>query len=50
MAKFIKAFSGCETGEIYPTLFQPGDECPKDLEDAARAAGVLEAKKATPKK
>lgn len=47
MPKFSAPFSGCRRGEIYPTAFAPGDECPDELVDAARATGVLaeEAKK-----
>ena len=41
MAKFSKPFSGCKSGEIYPTEFQQGDECPAELEDAARSCGAL---------
>lgn len=51
MAKFSKPFSGCRSGEIYPTEFEPGDECPAELEDAARSCDALEeAKKAAAKK
>jgi hypothetical protein len=46
MAKFSKAFTGCKAGEIYPIEFQPGDECPKELEPAARAVGAIPAAKA----
>lgn len=42
MAKFSKAFRGARKGEIYPTDFAPGDECPPELERAAQACGVLE--------
>jgi hypothetical protein len=41
MAKFIKRFSGCKDGEIYPTEFQPDDECPPELEAAALSVGAL---------
>lgn len=44
MAKFIKAFLGCTGGEVYPTEFAVGDDCPKDLEEAARSTGALPAK------
>ena len=41
MVKFAKTFRGVKAGEIYPTEFEPGDDCPPELEDAARACGVL---------
>lgn len=44
MAKFSKAFLGCKSGEIYPTQFHEGDECPSELEDAARSVGALDVK------
>jgi hypothetical protein len=40
--KFSKPFKGVKAGEIYPTDFEPGDECPPELEQAARASEVLE--------
>jgi len=43
MMKFIKEFKGCKQGDIYPTQFGPGDECPPELLEAAEAEGVLEA-------
>jgi len=46
MAKFTKAFCGCKAGDIYPTDFVPGDDCPAELEDAARSVGALPAVKA----
>jgi hypothetical protein len=42
MATLIKPFKGVKNGEIYPTEFQVGDECPEELEDGARAVGALE--------
>jgi hypothetical protein len=48
MAKFTKEFTGCKAGEIYPTTFAAGDDCPPELEDAARECGVL-AETAEPK-
>ncbi|MBH9725120.1 hypothetical protein JAO10_32845 [Burkholderia contaminans] len=54
MATLIKPFRGVKNGEIYPTEFEVGDECPDELEDGARALGALEGsedkKPATPKK
>lgn len=41
MAKFTKPFSGCKDGDIYPTEFQPRDECPPELEAAAHSVGAL---------
>lgn len=40
---FSKEFFGVRDGEIYPTTFQPGDECPPELVDAAQSLEVLEA-------
>ena len=48
MAKFAKPFRGVPAGEIYPVQYQPGDECPPELEKAAKALGALEQPK--PKK
>jgi len=42
MTKFAKEWRAVKAQEIYPTEFAPGDDCPPDLEDAARACGVLE--------
>lgn len=41
--KFTKSFYGCKAGDIYPTRFNAGDECPKELEAAAIALGAAEA-------
>lgn len=46
MAKFTKAFTGCKAGEIYPTDFAAGDECPAELEAAAASVGALASAKA----
>lgn len=51
--KLSKAISGVVDGEVYPRTFAPGDDCPPELENAAREAGALEnkaAKKAPEKK
>lgn len=45
MAKFNKRFYGVRHQEIYPTQFEPGDECPPELEEAARADGAIAASK-----
>jgi len=39
--RFLKSFSGVVVGEIYPTQFKLGDDCPAELEDAALALDVL---------
>lgn len=39
--KFSKPFKGVRKGEIYPTEFAPGDECPKELEVAAKSVNAL---------
>ena len=51
--KLTKAIFGVAGGDVYPRTYAPGDECPAELEDAAREAGALEnqaAKKAPEKK
>lgn len=51
--KLTKALLGVVDGEVYPRAFAPGDDCPPELEDAARVAGALEdkaSKKAPEKK
>ncbi|HDX0789757.1 TPA: hypothetical protein RNT04_001683 [Stenotrophomonas maltophilia] len=41
MSKLTKPFRGVRDGEIYPTDFAVGDECPPELEAGARALGAL---------
>ena len=41
MAKLIREFDGVPAGEIYPVTFKAGDECPPELEAAARAVGAI---------
>ncbi|WP_447902699.1 hypothetical protein [Stenotrophomonas pavanii] len=41
MSKLTKPFRGVRDGEIYPTDFAVGDECPTELEPGARALGAL---------
>ena len=41
MAKLTKPFEGVQDGEIYPTQFAKGDECPDELVAAAIAMGAL---------
>lgn len=38
---FEKAFTGVPNGEIYPINFEPGDECPPELLDAAKECGAV---------
>lgn len=40
--RLTRAFKGCRKGEVHPTQFQPGDECPKELEHAAEELDILE--------
>lgn len=47
--KFSKPFRGVKNGEIYPTQFQAGDECPQELLDAAKSVGAVEVKPASRK-
>lgn len=48
---FSKEFRGVRDGEIYPETFQPGDECPPELLDAAKSLEVLDVPEpADPKK
>ena len=39
--KLIKAIRGVKVGEIYPSDFAAGDECPEELLAAARELGAL---------
>lgn len=41
MAKLTKAIQGVANGEVYPREFAAGEECPPELEEAARALGAL---------
>lgn len=47
--KFTAPFKGVKAGDVYPTKFQPGDDCPAELESAARACGALGESKAAKK-
>lgn len=40
--KLIKPFKGVPAGEIYPVEYEPGDECPPELEAGARELGALD--------
>ncbi len=43
MKKFTKPFRGVKDGDIYPTRFSPGDDCPPELEAAALSLDALAA-------
>ena len=43
--KFIQPFKGCKQGDLYPTQFAVGDECPPELEFAAMDVGAVAADK-----
>lgn len=43
MRQFIKAFRGVRDGDIYPTDFAAGDECPPELVAGAERLGALAA-------
>jgi hypothetical protein len=45
MKVFAKSFEGVRDGEIYPTRFEKGDECPPELEAGALSLGALEVEK-----
>lgn len=40
--KLIKAIRGVKVGDIYPSDFEAGEECPEELLAAAREMGALE--------
>lgn len=42
MKKFTKSFHGVRDGEIYPTEFSVGDECPPELVAGAESLGAIE--------
>jgi len=42
MRKFTKPFHGVRDGEIYPTEFAAGDECPPELVAGAESLGAIE--------
>ena len=33
---------GCANGEVHPRIYAAGEDCPPELEEAAREAGILE--------
>lgn len=40
---FEKPFKGVPDGGIYPIDYEPGDECPPELLDAAKELGAVAA-------
>lgn len=40
--KLAKDFECCPLGEIYPRILAAGEDCPPELEESARALGLLE--------
>lgn len=40
--KFTQPFRGVPNGAIYPVEYAPGDECPSELEAAARELDALD--------
>lgn len=49
MAKLTKPLFGAPNGEIYPRWIEAGEECPPELEGAAREIGALSEVKAARK-
>ncbi len=41
--KFTAPFYGVRSGEIYPVHFAPGEDCPPELQEAARLTGAINA-------
>ena len=39
--QFTKPFQGVPHGQIYPVQYQPGEECPPELESAATELGAF---------
>lgn len=40
--QFSKPFLGVPDGEIYPVQYQPGEECPPELDAAAAELGAFD--------
>ena len=40
--KVIKEFQGVRADDVYPSTIAKGEECPKELIDAAKQLGALE--------
>jgi hypothetical protein len=47
--KFSQPFMGVPKGEFYPVAYQPGDECPPELLNAAKILGVISLKESKAK-
>ena len=50
MPKLTKQLFIVPDGEIYPRMFQPGDEVSGNVERAARKRGILETPKPAPRR
>jgi hypothetical protein len=48
MAKLTKDLFGAANGEVYPRVHAAGEECPPELEDAAREIDGLEVEEPAP--
>jgi hypothetical protein len=46
--KVTKEFQGVPDGEVYPRTYQPGDDCPAELLEAAVALEAVEPDAADP--
>lgn len=46
MAKLLKDIYGASGGAVYPRVFAAGEDCPEDLEEAAREMGAIKGGKA----
>jgi hypothetical protein len=42
MAKLTKPLFGAANGEVYPRIYDAGEDCPDELQEAAIEAGALE--------
>jgi hypothetical protein len=40
--KFSQQFLGVIDGEIYPRMFEPGEDCPPELLEAAKSVGAVQ--------
>lgn len=45
--KFTKPFLAVKSGDVYPTAFEVGDDCPPELMESAVSCGVVSIEKAT---
>ena len=39
--KFTKPFKGVPDGEVYPVSYEPGEDCPPELEAGAKSLDAL---------